>query len=58
MYCRNCGKEINDNAVICINCGCAVDGNANKSSLNIKSNTSSENDKKDWLATLLLAWFT
>ena len=24
MYCRNCGKEIDDKAVICIHCGCAV----------------------------------
>ncbi len=22
MYCKTCGKEINDNAVICPNCGC------------------------------------
>ena len=24
MYCQKCGKEINDDAVVCINCGCAV----------------------------------
>ena len=24
MYCQHCGKEINDNAVVCIHCGCAV----------------------------------
>ncbi len=24
MYCKNCGGEINDNAVVCIHCGCAV----------------------------------
>lgn len=24
MYCKNCGKEINDKAVVCINCGVAV----------------------------------
>ena len=24
MYCTNCGKEIADNAVICIHCGCAT----------------------------------
>lgn len=23
MYCRNCGKEINENAVMCIHCGVA-----------------------------------
>lgn len=25
MYCKKCGKEINDNAVICPSCGCATD---------------------------------
>lgn len=24
MYCRNCGKEIEDKAVICVHCGCEV----------------------------------
>lgn len=24
MYCSNCGQEINDNADVCIHCGCAV----------------------------------
>lgn len=24
MYCKTCGNEINDNAVICVHCGCAV----------------------------------
>ncbi len=24
MFCSNCGKEINDNAVVCIHCGVAV----------------------------------
>lgn len=25
MYCKNCGKEIDDNAAICIHCGVAQD---------------------------------
>lgn len=25
MYCRNCGKEIDDNAAVCIHCGVSVD---------------------------------
>ena len=25
MYCKNCGKEVNDNAVVCIHCGSAID---------------------------------
>ena len=24
MFCKNCGKEINDEAVICVGCGCSV----------------------------------
>ena len=28
MFCKNCGKEINDKAAICIHCGCAT-GNGN-----------------------------
>ena len=24
MYCKHCGQEINDNAAVCIHCGCAV----------------------------------
>ena len=23
-YCSHCGKEINDEAVVCVHCGCAV----------------------------------
>lgn len=25
-YCSNCGSEIDENAVICVKCGCAVQG--------------------------------
>ncbi len=24
MFCVNCGKEVDENAVICVNCGCAI----------------------------------
>ncbi len=24
MYCKNCGKEVNDNAVVCPNCGAQI----------------------------------
>ncbi len=27
MFCKNCGKEIDDNAAVCIHCGVAVNGN-------------------------------
>ena len=37
MFCSNCGKEIDDKAVICIHCGCTTnnvnDKNKNKSML-------------------------
>lgn len=36
MFCANCGKEIDDNAVVCVNCGCATSkmtNTANKSML-------------------------
>lgn len=38
MYCRNCGKEINDNADVCLNCGAAT----NKTTAN-QSNTQQTN---------------
>ena len=44
MFCQNCGAEINDNAVVCVKCGCAVNGGKN-----------SEN--KEWLVVLLLCFF-
>jgi len=24
MYCKECGKEVNDKAVVCLHCGCSV----------------------------------
>ena len=48
MFCQNCGKEIDDKAVICPHCGVPV--------------TSSKpavvsNGEKEWLVTLLLCIF-
>ena len=43
-YCRECGKEINENAVVCIHCGCQVKEVKN---VNIRNNK--------WIALLL--WF-
>ena len=44
MYCSKCGKPIDDDAVICVNCGCQV------RDLEILSD-------KRWLITLLLCIF-
>lgn len=52
MYCANCGAEINDNAVVCVKCGCAVNGAPRK----VNAVDSSKSDK-DWLTTLLLSFF-
>ncbi len=43
-YCNKCGKEINDEAVVCVGCGCAV--NESKA---LKDNRG--------LITILLCWF-
>ncbi len=46
MFCSKCGKEIHEEAVICVHCGCAVTPNKT-----VKS------ENREWLVTLLLAWF-
>jgi len=70
MYCRNCGKEIDDKAVVCVacgvppaksneycgNCGAPTDANAE---VCIKCGTkiSSSKEGKDWIAALILSIF-
>ena len=34
MFCRYCGKELLDEAVICVGCGCAVAGQNNQTIIN------------------------
>ena len=34
MFCKTCGKEINDNAVICPNCGCTTGIKTSNTSVN------------------------
>lgn len=48
MFCSNCGAEIDDKAVVCVKCGCAVSPTA-RTPVNASS--------KDWIATLLLCFF-
>lgn len=43
MFCTNCGKEIDDKAVVCVGCGVAIKNNANS--------------EKSWIVTLLLCLF-
>lgn len=45
MFCKKCGQEINDEAVVCVHCGCAIEGK------------SADGNAKSWIATLLLCIF-
>lgn len=46
MFCSKCGKEINDDAVVCVHCGCAVEGRS-----------IAPKESRSWLVTLLLCIF-
>lgn len=53
MYCTNCGKQIDDKAVICVHCGVATNNpNVASSILEIDGVR-----RYDWLTTLLLCFF-
>lgn len=47
MYCKYCGSEVNDNAVVCIKCGCSLKDEPQGFS----------NNTKEWLIVLLLCFF-
>ena len=49
MYCSTCGKEINDDAVICPHCGCTTKNYAKKPSV--------QKDEDNKLLYLLLGFF-
>ena len=44
MFCNKCGKEIHDEAVICVNCGCSVG--------NVSSNKNVSNEKAGGMSIL------
>ena len=52
MYCKNCGKQIDDKAVICVYCGCLTDEgeklnfDLSQNKLNNKTNTNVDNSNK------------
>lgn len=50
MYCNNCGTEIDDKAVVCVKCGCAV------KPLSATPDAGERSDK-DWMTPLLLCFF-
>lgn len=70
MYCRTCGKEINDNAAVCVGCGvppkkgtghCPNCGAGTVSAQELCTQCGVKINKatggKDWLAALLLCIF-
>ena len=49
MFCENCGNEVNENAVVCLSCGCQT---------NIqKNNNTLTNNQKDKFVYILLGLF-
>ena len=51
MYCTNCGKQIDDRAVVCVHCGVST---INQS---VTSPIIGGVQRYDWLTTLLLCFF-
>ena len=47
MFCEKCGKEVNDEAVVCVNCGCSIS----------KKSSSINTEEKKGLIVLLLCLF-
>ena len=33
MFCGECGKEVNEKAIMCVHCGCSLKSNSNNNSL-------------------------
>ncbi len=51
MYCRNCGKEINDEAVICVHCGTVINSAAyNGLMVQPVPTVNNTDEKKNWFA--------
>lgn len=50
MFCRNCGKELNEKAVVCVNCGAAV----NEQSFNQNNITNNSPKKGKGIASMVL----
>jgi hypothetical protein len=49
-FCHSCGAEVNNNAVVCVKCGVAVNQGSNSGQVGPVS-------EREWLVALLLAFF-
>jgi len=56
MFCKECGKDIKDNAAVCIHCGVAT-GSAQNTQVNVNVGGGEGTSDKEWLITLLLCFF-
>ena len=65
MFCRECGKEINDKAVVCVYCGCATGNKEQNSNTNNQGNITIVNSNvmggsgarnRSWLVSLILCF--
>ena len=56
MFCSDCGKEIKDNAVVCVHCGVSTTGQGTQVNVNVGDSEGNVSDK-EWLVTLLLSFF-
>lgn len=52
-FCSNCGKEVNENAVICVSCGCSLENRNNSVNVTINNNTNMVSPKSRLVAFLL-----
>jgi hypothetical protein len=58
MYCSNCGKQIDDMAVICIGCGVPTQNYVTPRNSGFQlMDTQLPEGRFDWLTTLLLCFF-
>lgn len=49
MFCRNCGKELPENAYVCIGCGCLAERKSTQPTKKIEIENVTENKSKDGL---------
>ena len=47
MFCKYCGAEVGENAVVCVKCGAAVDG----------KNVTGDKNNSEWILVMLLCFF-
>ena len=56
MFCKNCGAEIDDKAVICVKCGCSTVADSASPTQEI-SNATTASEKSRLIALLLCTFF-